>query len=431
VHLTAWLQIPLPGRLAIIALIGVAAGSLANLAAWRLACEPRGMSPWWPPAPGRRWSDRWPLVGWWMLRREAPRYGRGFWLRPLLVEVFCGGCFAGLYAWETLRGELLQPALPLPPPGALVSSDVLWIVHLNWLAHLLLGWLMLVASLIDLDEKTIPDTLTVPGTLLALLLAAWCPWSLLPGASYQFPETQGLLLGFVHLASPREWPGGLDAAPAAGGLLLALACWWGWCFALLPRKWRMRRGLAVAWQVFWRRLVRDRLTPWWGLLALVGSLAIGVAWRRGAGAGWSGLLSALVGLAAAGGLVWAVRLVGSAAMRREAMGFGDVTLMAMQGAFLGWQAALLVFFLAPLAAVAAGILQRLCSADDELPYGPFLCLAAVAVVVYWGRLWPEAQGYFALGWLVPAVLGAGLVLLFLLLIPVSWLSAALRRRAVP
>ena len=40
-----------------------------------------------------------------------------------------------------------------------------------------------------------------------------------------------------------------------------------------------------------------------------------------------------------------VRVLGSQVLRREAMGFGDVTLMAMIGAFLGWQAAVLTFFL--------------------------------------------------------------------------------------
>ena len=42
------------------------------------------------------------------------------------------------------------------------------------LAHLVLISLMLVASLIDADEKIIPDAITVPGTLLGLLLAAAC-----------------------------------------------------------------------------------------------------------------------------------------------------------------------------------------------------------------------------------------------------------------
>ena len=55
-------------------------------------------------------------------------------------------------------------------------------LHCQYFAHATLIALMLAASLIDADEKTIPDAITVPGALLGLLLAAVCPWSLLPDA---------------------------------------------------------------------------------------------------------------------------------------------------------------------------------------------------------------------------------------------------------
>ena len=102
--------------------------------------------------------------------------------------------------------------------------------------------------------------------------------------------------------------------------------------------------------------------------------------RRASGAAapachWAGLLTALVGMAASGGLVWMVRIIGPASLGREAMGFGDVTLMAMIGAFLGWQPCLIVFFLAPCR--AGGRAGRPDPPPGrEIPYGPFLCLAA-------------------------------------------------------
>ena len=58
---------------------------------------------------------------------------------------------------------------------------------------------------------------------------------------------------------------------------------------------------------------------------------------------WVGVLGLVVGV----GLTQFVRKSAGFVLRREAMGFGDVTLMGMIGAFLGWQAAVLTFFLAP------------------------------------------------------------------------------------
>jgi prepilin signal peptidase PulO-like enzyme (type II secretory pathway) len=147
----------------------------------------------------------------------------------------------------------------------------------------------------------------------------------------------------------------------------------------------------------------------------VGVAAICVAWVPIGEAGRTGLVTALVGLVASGGIVWAVRLIGTAALRREAMGFGDVTLMMMVGTFLGWQACLVAFFLAPFAALVIGMAQFILRRDDVIPYGPFLCLASAAVVVAWAPIWMWAQPLFAQGPLVPLVLFICLVLLGLML----------------
>jgi len=115
----------------------------------------------------------------------------------------------------------------------------------------------------------------------------------------------------------------------------------------------------------------------------------------------------LLGFVVGGGLTWACRLTFGFILRREAMGFGDVTLMGMIGAFLGWQAAVLTFFIAPffgLGHAAWKMLKllrkwargdQLSGEDRELPFGPYLSMAAVTVVFAWPWLWQEwAQGLF-------------------------------------
>ena len=48
-----------------------------------------------------------PIFGWQRLRREAAVRGRGFWIRPMLLEVATGALFAGLYLWEVQWSEAL------------------------------------------------------------------------------------------------------------------------------------------------------------------------------------------------------------------------------------------------------------------------------------------------------------------------------------
>ncbi len=97
------LAIPMDVRMIVLFLLGSMYGVLANLAVYGLAWHPRPISPWMrpdPAAPARRWSDRLPIFGWLGLRREAFLHGAGFWIRPLLVEFFCGLAMAELYYWE-------------------------------------------------------------------------------------------------------------------------------------------------------------------------------------------------------------------------------------------------------------------------------------------------------------------------------------------
>jgi hypothetical protein len=195
-------------------------------------------------------------------------------------------------------------------------------------------------------------------------------------------------------------------------LAIGLACYWLWCFALAPRIWRGRRGAAFALRLIASRVGREFNRPPLRWLLGVGTVAVIGVWAFG-GPAWCGLFTSLVGLVASGGLVWAVRLIGTAALKREAMGFGDVTLMMMIGTFLGWQACLITFFLAPFAGLAVGVVQLITRREDEIPYGPFLCLGAVAVIVGWAPIWLWAQQNWLVGpaWLVPAVLALGVLLL--------------------
>ena len=75
---------------------------------------------------------------------------------------------------------------------------------------------------------------------------------------------------------------------------------------------------------------------------------------------------------------------------REAMGFGDVKLLAAIGAFLGWQATLFtVFFSSVLGSLVgiAGILCRRLQWQTRIPYGPYLVMAAVLWVFYGQPIW--------------------------------------------
>jgi len=93
-------------------------------------------------------------------------------------------------------------------------------------------------------------------------------------------------------------------------------------------------------------------------------------------------LDSLLGAVVGGVTLYLVGVVGQAIFKKEAMGFGDVKYLAMLGAFLGWQKALLIFFMAPFFGVAVGLIAKIKYKVDTIPYGPYLSLAAVVVILF-------------------------------------------------
>lgn len=107
-----------------------------------------------------------------------------------------------------------------------------------------------------------------------------------------------------------------------------------------------------------------------------------------------GLAFSVAGMVAGAGLTWVTRRVAQAVLRVEALGGGDVTLMAMIGAFLGWQPMVFVFLFAPVGAVVIGVLSKVVHARRAIPYGPYLSAAAVVVLFTWRWLWVPTREVF-------------------------------------
>ena len=92
-----------------------------------------------------------------------------------------------------------------------------------------------------------------------------------------------------------------------------------------------------------------------------------------------GLQSSLIGAAIGAAIPWTIRWLWYQVKGVEAMGLGDVKMLAMIGAFLGWRQVWLVLFFASLLGAVVGIAltaTRRRSLASRLPFGTFLAIAA-------------------------------------------------------
>ncbi|HUG91029.1 MAG TPA: prepilin peptidase [Planctomycetaceae bacterium] len=403
--------------LAYLFIVGAVLGSFLNVCIHRIPWHERFVdqlrslgSPLHSVCPGcgsripRR--DNVPILGWLMLRgrcrfcrmRISPRYP--------LVELLNGLLFVLVYWVEVPGGysATVQDSGTFAALGPQITGGLSPAAWLNWryVYHMVLFEALVVATFIDFEHMTIPDGCTLPAMAVGVIGGFALGQVFLVPVWFQEPEIARMLSAWTP-----DW---LNRAS----------------------------GPMVVPQVEWRedfmgRVARLEIPDW-----------VRTAPHR------HGLAVSLAGLVIGGGVVWALRIVGQLVLKREAMGFGDVVLMATIGSFLGWQPTLTVFFVAPVCALGVLAVQQIgwrlaciirpmlrrdavsrSGADGgrrEIPYGPYLSLAALLTVLGWKHIWPVAQWWFAFG---PIVLVAFVAFPVAMFASLTLFQAARRLLGIP
>jgi leader peptidase (prepilin peptidase)/N-methyltransferase len=96
-------------------------------------------------------------------------------------------------------------------------------------------------------------------------------------------------------------------------------------------------------------------------------------------------LNSLLGTLLGGGSLFIVATLYQWLFKREGMGGGDVKLLAMIGAFLGWRSVILTIFLSSLIGSITGVIVMVAKGKDfkyAIPFGPFISLGAVISLFY-------------------------------------------------
>ncbi len=106
-----------------------------------------------------------------------------------------------------------------------------------------------------------------------------------------------------------------------------------------------------------------------------------------------GPVRSFVGLVLGGGIFYLIAILSVVILKKEGMGGGDIKLIAMIGAFIGWKGMLLTIFLAAVSGAVSGLLLIFLKGRNRaepIPFGPFLVLGAL-ISLFWGS---EILGWY-------------------------------------
>jgi len=174
----------------------------------------------------------------------------------------------------------------------------------------------------------------------------------------------------------------------------AMAVSWAWLGWHFGAQWALLQGLILSF-LLWTLSFIDLET---GLLPdalTLPGMAVGLllAWPEGR------FVDGLIGMVTGYGVFWLVGWLYFKATGREGMGHGDYKLLAMLGAFMGWQALPFIVFASSVVGAVLGSLVLLASRAGlraEIPFGPYLAAAGMSWFI-----WHEALLDWYLDLMVP------------------------------
>lgn len=387
--------------------LGSCVGSFLNVVVWRLPqvefIENEGLfQGFWrswralssPPSHcpkcgnSLKWYDNLPVIGWIKLGGRCRFCKEPISARYPIIEAITGGLFVLYYVSFFMEG--CGPCITYLTPGSIlryVSPQMQISEHWPIYAlDMILISALLAGSLIDAELFIIP--IGIPWFVI--------PLALIEHALWDRPGWPGAL-------NPSA-PGAALAAGAGAGLLVSFVLWW---LGILPVSFADGGPLLEvekaklkpedeAPREYSRHEIRAEMRK--EILFLIPPLALGLIWlfatlcfpdlsrwwQDVASIGWvGGLLGSVLGLLIGGFLVWFFRIAGSYGFGREAMGMGDVHLMAAVGAALGPGPATVAFFVAPFFGIGVSLYLWLIRKTREIPYGPYLSLATAFVMLFY------------------------------------------------
>ena len=364
---------------------GCCIGSFLNVVIYRM---PRDKSIVSPPSacPGCgkhiRFYDNIPLISWLILGRKcryckAPISARYFVIEFLTGSVFL--CLFILYFRTDIRagipsfsnGGWLIYLLHIILLGALIAASAidleLWIIPLSicWFATVV-GIIGSAVGAFIIDPIVIRDNGLLPvasadtgalaaGAAIGLIISLILLATGLIKRSYESQEEQQTQDGAAIEDKPVNDPSELPDDNFNHRLESLREI-----IFLLPI-------ITVSMGAFWLSRNVEPVRLWWMDFSHHPAVA--------------GLLGSLWGYFIGCGIVWSIRILGTLALGKEAMGLGDVHLMGAAGAVTGPLSVILAFFIAPFFGLTWAGLNMFFKKIRQIPYGPFLSLGILFVMI--------------------------------------------------